>query len=134
MVELLDITSDGLKQQGVTVKKEASTIAVYSDKHGSRRFTIFKNDWTKTEKQIDKGLHDSGFPQIIISAVLLDMSNNYDKIMNGKATTKRLEQEKAAAETTGSKNGTKGCKSKLFNGGMAHEGSGKTQSSQRHHK
>src|SRR5687767_4036286 len=97
-MEPLDITSDGLKQQGVTVKKEASTIVVYSDKHGSRRFTIFKNDWTKTEKQIDKGLHDSGFPQIIISAVLLDMSNNYDKIMNGKATIKRLEQEQQTAQ------------------------------------
>ena len=34
-MESLDITSEGLRQQGYTLKKEGLTIALHSDKSGS---------------------------------------------------------------------------------------------------
>jgi hypothetical protein len=88
-MESIDITSDRLREKGYLLKKEGVTIAFYVDKHGSsHRFSLYKTDWNKTTRQLEKKLADLGFEQIIISDTLGAMSDNYDKIMNGAAEAK----------------------------------------------
>lgn len=91
-MEEFDITSDELRQQGYSLKIEAGTMALYYHKDSSsssascNRFSIYKKDWNKTTRQLEKRLVVMEIPQIIISAVLSELSANYSKIMNGSAT------------------------------------------------
>lgn len=91
----IDITGDGLREQGYILKKEGATVVLYFNKHGgdNLRFTIYKNDWNRTTKQIEKKLDEKGFPPLITSAVLKDMSNNYDKLMASSSASVIKNQE-----------------------------------------
>jgi hypothetical protein len=94
-MESIDITSSGLREHGYSLKKEDSTLVLHSDSNGvyPHRFTIYKNDWNKTTSKIEKKLEELGFQQIIISAVLKDMSDNYPKLVNGAAAIKKQQQQ-----------------------------------------
>jgi hypothetical protein len=86
-MEALDITSDGLRNQGYTLKKEGSSIALYHNNNGCcYRWTLFKNDWDKTTNRADEKLSEYGIPKIVIEAVKADMSRNYNTLVNGAAT------------------------------------------------
>ena len=67
LMESLDISSEGLNQQGYLLTNEGQTIVLYFNEHGdNHRFSIYKNDWNKTTKQIEKKLQDKEFPPPII--------------------------------------------------------------------
>jgi hypothetical protein len=84
VVEELDITSEGMKNQGYRVVKEGSTIALYHN--GScNRVGFYKNDWNKTTKKIEEKLGEAGIPLEIIQGTLLSLSSSYLKLMNGHA-------------------------------------------------
>lgn len=81
-MESIDITSEGLRQLGYTIQKQGLIIIVRSsDGSYSRGFTIYRNDWNKTIKQIEKALEKDGFEQLTISAVLKELTDNYDVLM-----------------------------------------------------
>ncbi len=53
MVESLDITSEGLRNQGYSLKKEGATVALYYN--GScHRVGFYKNDWDKSVKKAEE--------------------------------------------------------------------------------
>jgi hypothetical protein len=82
MVEQLDITSEGLRNQGYSLMKEGATMALYHN--GScHRIGFYKNDWDKSIKKIEEKLGDAGIEQLIIQGVISSMSANYPKLMNG---------------------------------------------------
>jgi DNA-binding transcriptional ArsR family regulator len=97
LLEAIDITGDSLREQGYTLKKEGLTIALYFNNHGaSHRFSLYKTDWNKTTRQLEKKLVGAGFEQSIISTILEDMSANYNILTNGVALTAKgitLKQE-----------------------------------------
>ena len=66
-----------------------------------KRFSIYKNDWNRTINKIEKTLADDGIPQIIISAVLKDLSDNYDKLMMnaGETTTQNHHSDSSETDT-----------------------------------
>jgi hypothetical protein len=83
-MESLDITSDGLENQGYRLVKEGCTIALYQN--GScKRFGFYKNDWDKSIRKVEEKLADARVPQLIIQAVVSAMSANYSKLTNGSA-------------------------------------------------
>ena len=55
MVEQLDITSEGLRNQGYRLVKEGPTIAFYCNS-SCHRWTFFKNDWDKSTNRADEKL------------------------------------------------------------------------------
>lgn len=81
MVESLDITSEGLKNQGYRVVKEGPSIALYCNDGSCHRCTFFKNDWDKTTKRLEEKLAKQGIGRLVIEAVKADMSRNYNKLM-----------------------------------------------------
>jgi hypothetical protein len=84
-MEAVDITSDELRDQGYSLKKEGPTVALYFD--GScKRSALYKEDWNKTIRQMEKMLADGAISQKIISDVLSCMSFNYPKLMNGSSS------------------------------------------------
>lgn len=103
MLEAIDITGDSLREQGYTLKKEGLTIALYfNDNHdgasrgSSHRFSLYKADWNKTTRQLEKKLIEAGFEQSTISTVLEDMSANYNILTDGVVRTAKgitLKQE-----------------------------------------
>lgn len=92
-MESMDITSNRLREQGYILKREGLTVVLQNTRGThSYRFTIYKNDWNKTVRQIENRLEDAGFEQVIISAILKDMSENYDKL-TGKAVALKNKQQ-----------------------------------------
>jgi hypothetical protein len=82
MVEQLDITSEGLKNQGYRLTREGATIALYYN--GScHRVGIYKADWNKTTKKVEEKLGEAGIPWEVIQSALFCMSTNYPKVMSG---------------------------------------------------
>jgi hypothetical protein len=99
----LDITSDELKAHGYDLKKEGPTVAVYRNNNGvcCTRSSIYKNDWNKTTKQLEKKLGDIGVPRLEISAILSCAASNYDKlIMNGSAASGTAADDATTTATT----------------------------------
>ena len=82
----MDITTDSLKNQGYTVKKEGPTIVLYQN-GSSKRVGFYKNDWDKSIRKLEEKLADAGVPRLIIEAVKASMSANYLKLTNGSATS-----------------------------------------------
>jgi hypothetical protein len=85
-MEAIDITSEGLRQQGYTLKKEGPTIALYHN--GScHRCSFYKDDWNRTTNRLDEKLAEQGIDRLVIQTVKADMSRNFDKLMtNGSAS------------------------------------------------
>ena len=95
-METLDITSEGLRNQGYRLMKEGVTIALYHN--GScHRVGFYKNDWDKSIRKTEEQLSKAGIEQLIIQSVITSMSANYPKLMNGH--TKDTIGGGAAAET-----------------------------------
>src|SRR5215216_3038514 len=83
-MQSLDITSEGLKAQGYTLKREGVTIALYHNDDGScKRFSFYKNDWNKTVKKAEEKLAEQGVSWEVIQATLVCLSASYPKLMNG---------------------------------------------------
>lgn len=100
-MESLDITSNGLRDHGCTLNKEGITVVFQNGNAYPKRFSIYKNDWNRTINKIEKTLADDGIPQIIISAVLKDLSDNYDKLMMnaGETTTQNHHSDSSETDT-----------------------------------
>ena len=101
-MESINIGSTGLSELGYSMEKEGLTVVLHSNNNNNStdngaypvRFTIYKNDWNRTINKIEKKLHDLGFKQIIISAILKDMSDNYGLLMNGKWLPQKISNRK----------------------------------------
>lgn len=82
-MDSIDITSDGLREKGYLVKKEGNTIALYHDE-SCMRSTIYKNDWNKTVKQVEKQFAEknAGIDNLALQQVISCMSTNYGRLVN----------------------------------------------------
>ena len=82
-MDSIDITSDGLREKGYLVKKEGNTIALYHDE-SCMRSTIYKNDWNKTVKQVEKQFAEknAGIDNLALQHVISCMSTNYGRLVN----------------------------------------------------
>jgi hypothetical protein len=98
-MEVLDIISSGLKEQGIEVKKEDKTIAVYINGF-CHRCTFLKNNWDGSVKRIEDRLTDAGVSPLIIQGVIASMSSNYPKLMDGSSSSSSTETATTAAATT----------------------------------
>jgi hypothetical protein len=74
-------------------EKEGPSMVLHSVNNGmyDKRFTIYKNDWDKTQKKAEEKLADAGFEQQTIQYVVAAMSDNYDRLMtkNGSSAAAR---------------------------------------------
>jgi hypothetical protein len=83
-IESLDITSDGLRQQGFILKKEGQTAVLCDKNKGCNcRLAIYKNDWGKTQRLIEKTLEVRGYGRLTTSLVLENISDEYPAYVNG---------------------------------------------------
>ena len=106
-MQSIDITSEGLKEQGYRLVKEDRTLALHynngSDNprnHICHRFSIYSKDWNKTTRQIEKKLENVPVPKFVIQMVLSDMSANYSKIIpNGSKNNNSTAQQQQQYQT-----------------------------------
>lgn len=87
-MEILDITSDTLRQKGIVLKREGETVVLYCSDGSQARSSIYKKDWNKTvEKAAKKFAEDLGksLDKLTLQEVKSAMSSSYSVIMNGKA-------------------------------------------------
>lgn len=102
MVKQLDITPEGLKNQGYSVIKEGVTIVLYQNGSARIRVGFYKSDWNRSIKKIEEKLGEAGIEQLIIQGVIASMSANYPKLMNGHAdadAAAKASLSSAAAQT-----------------------------------
>ncbi len=94
-MESIDITSDELKEKGFQVRKEGNTIALYHEGRLCVRSTIYKNDWNKTVKQVEKQFTGSGtgIDNLTLQHLISCMSSNYDKLFNEGVFARTAKQE-----------------------------------------
>ncbi len=90
MEEALDITSEGLKQKGYNLSVEGGpTPTIVISFNGLHlRCGIYKKDWNKAIKQIERKLDDRGFEQIIISEIETCLSTNHKVLMGNSSNRK----------------------------------------------
>jgi hypothetical protein len=63
-MEIIDITSESLKNQGCRLEREGATIVLHYN--GCRhRLGFYKNDWDKTIKKTEEKLSDAGIERMI---------------------------------------------------------------------
>ncbi|MDQ3852744.1 MAG: hypothetical protein M3299_07920 [Thermoproteota archaeon] len=99
-MEILDITSDELREKGYELKKEGSTMVLYYN--GSfYRWSFYRNDFDRSTNKADKTLSEKGLDRQIIEDVKTGMSKNYNELMKseGAITTTKKQAEREQQQT-----------------------------------
>ena len=101
-METLDITSDGLREQGYSLKKEGSTVALCHNGF-FHRCSFYKNDWTRSVNKVEDTLTKEGVDRLVIEAVKTAMSKNYSELMKseGAISAAKKQAERELQQTLG---------------------------------